>query len=326
MKWIVGESHNQTVRLLAEHATRMELNISFLGDAGAELILELAGIAPVDLTVSSYMRVTRRSALERLLGELVGQSVRGARLRVRVATREIQGFHGKAYGFHYADRPSAWLVGSANLTDSGQSGLGDVSVMFAGSLPPFPWSASLEAHLRMTRWAERGCPTPLREFIKGYADNPYRGGPFEEDHTVVCFLAGVCEASPSDWTFVQNAVRGEADDQESPIGDADASNDCWQLIVNSTSDSAKFRVLNACRVGDVVVRGWKGQELIQAYPIRGLVRGSRDGKDVVVAFFDAEREVEIPRAECGSWVSRVMDRRKIPQTLVQATSFWSDFV
>ncbi len=127
MQWIVGAEHAPTLEALGREASKIEITAAFLSLEGARFVLDLSDSCPVDLTVSAFMGVTRRSALQLLLGALREPTGSGHRLRVRVARQREKGLHAKVYKFQMEDGRLVWVVGSANLTHTGLHSMGEVS-------------------------------------------------------------------------------------------------------------------------------------------------------------------------------------------------------
>ncbi len=290
MDWIVGEAHQSKLEALAAGAVKVEVSVAFLTDTGAHFILGLARGRDVELTVSLYMGVTRSSALKLLHKHLTTDA--GAMLKVRVAQAMVAGFHGKVYGFQYADRSSAWVVGSANATHTGLNGGGDVSVIVRD--PPVGFALPVESNnpLKLSAWATAAQPGPLAEIIETYRESVTRGGKFEEDAGSVWFLTGLRDASTAERKAVdelaagigQGAAGENSGEQEHPTGR-------WLIIADTQGDRRLHNVLGQVRRGDVVVQRYKKgtlQDQVMAATVQGLHETTLRGRHAFVAFFEAD--------------------------------------
>lgn len=87
----------------ARGAEHIDVAVACLGPSGLILLDEFLDGASVDLTVSVYLRGTRRDVLEALQRKLAEVRLDGRRLRVRVAQQLDKGrFHGKTVRFSYS--------------------------------------------------------------------------------------------------------------------------------------------------------------------------------------------------------------------------------
>lgn len=322
MQLHVGKPHSELFEQLSMAAIKLEATAAFLSDHGARHVLHTLRRMDVDLTVSAYMGVTRKSALQLLLQELEAPRT-DHNLRVRVAQQMEQGLHIKCYRYKYPNGLSTWTVGSANLTFTGLEGLGEVSAVIPEMDEDTVHGLGLHGipkSMNLTAWARTGKVGPLMKFLDNYAEAPHRGGPTEEDQQQVVFLAGVGDASTRDEEMVEELQENESsessvtsgpDSTASAVGEISHEN--WQI--SRSLHSAKGRLLNQLRRGDILIRGWKGEERVEAGEVVGLLHGTSRRGPFVVVFLDDSSIRDVSRAECGRWSSRVLRSDELPRTV-----------
>jgi hypothetical protein len=285
MEWIIGEAHQPKLAALAKDAVKIEISVAFLSDSGAAFILELAKRREVEVTVSLFMGTTRKSALTALVEEL--RPPADTKLKVRVAQATTAGFHGKVYGFWYADGTSAWVVGSANATHTGLSGQGDVSVVLRDPPAQFKWTPALEKAMQVSGWATAEEYKALDEIIGAYKEALHRGGPTEEDEGKVWYFRNIRDANNTEKAAVAaheqaGALTGPANDGQSEA----PTTQTWLIFGNTQADGPAYRLLSKARRGDVVVQRYQDGREIRAAVVHSVRPLPLKGNDAVLAYFE----------------------------------------
>lgn len=323
MRWISGAAHEAEIEKLAADATKITADVAFLTPYGARFILGLTEVCAVDLTVSAYMATTRKSALLALLHALRKGGTAAKRLRVRVARQTDQGFHGKVYRFDRDDGGRSWLVGSANLTETGLSGLGDVSLVIddpdgtSGPQPAYP------KRMRFTKWADSTDYTGLEAFLETYVESLYRAGTAEGEEPEVRLAVGIRDANKKEHALVGQltaaapaAAQGSADEAAALSGwtvIGRMNQDSWLCLSRKRGNESLHAVTAACRVGDILIRGWAGKAKVDAHEVVGIAIGTFDGLDTAIAFLGKEQTID--KANLRNWRSRTLSPNEVPESL-----------
>jgi hypothetical protein len=318
-----GSPLHSHIKSWAKGADHIDVAVAYLGQSGLDLIDELLKSATVDLTVSLYLRGTRKRVLQALEARLSGEVPGGDRLRVRVA-RELDkgGFHGKLVRFSYTAQSTARLiVGSVNWTSHGLESAGEVSVVVHGdanemavAFPPLDAES-----VDLTAWATPEDPGPLRDAIIGYEDQQRFPGLDNRMSSRFWRISGVVDASEQLEELVEEVRDGTAAMAE---GDGEYTSDSTFISpVGGKAESVRRRVAASVSVGDVVFE--------QALDIKkrddrtcrvvGTWRGRPSGArlDRVVLFYEVLSD-KIPEGIRGSRSGAVsMDnvRRHCPDLL-----------
>lgn len=315
MRWISGAAHEAEIEKLAVGSSRIAADVAFLSEYGADFILGLAKGCAVDLTISTYMGTTRRSALVTLLEALKKPGPTAKNLQVRVARQTDRGFHGKVYRFDREDGGRVWIVGSANLTETGLTGTGDVSLVLDDPDGCGGPGLVLTSHMKLSKWATAADPSSLASVIETYRESVNRGGVADGENPQVRFVAGVTEKLNAVETDVLERVQSADAPEDIHFefnGRRDA--DSYQIIVKDGKYGAKYRVVWECRPGDILIQGWEGETGVEAHRVIGNALGTHDGIDAAIAFLDAA-DLPVKRKDLGAWRSRTLRGDDIPVSL-----------
>ena len=232
VRWIRGEQHHDHLCELAAEADHIVVNVAFLSEAGVDLVEQLLKIATVDLVVSLYLRVTRKAALVRCRKLLA--KARKHPLRVGVLPA-VDAFHGKVFAVRQGTTATV-VLGSANWTNQGLYGVGEVSSVLEGL-----WQSAQGALTEPKAWSIHGDTAALDAAIIGYHEAQWPGALLEgADDGLV--LVGAEPASAADDRLVEALVPEEL------LSAANVT-----TFLTSGRDGPKRAAVLATRPGDPVV-------------------------------------------------------------------------
>jgi hypothetical protein len=312
---LAGAPHGASLIDWAQGAKKIRVIVSFLFPEGVRLVGELLKHAPVDLTVSTYLRATRKAALLELLALL--KSSPG--LRVRVATGDKDGFHGKVYRYTYDDGTARIVVGSANLTQTGLHGHGEVSLTAVGPQGSMPklGRANMPA-LRDPRWATMEDPAALKDVLRWYRERKLGAELGEAVVSDVASFVEIGESSPSENAFIEFVWNAPDGDREGRMeGDPAPADE--QFIINPAKDGLWATLAGRLELGDVVFLAWDGEKTLNAHRLlaRYTGKGPKLKRPRIVLFLKA-----IPQANFAGTtrllVDRMVPREELPKKVLAA--------
>lgn len=312
---LAGKPHRESLLTWAQGATTVRIFVSFLFPEGVALVRELLKLAPVDLTVSTYLRATRKAALVELLDVL--KASKSKRLRVRVATGDKDGFHGKVYRYTYGDGTARVVVGSANLSKGGLRGRGEVSMTVAGSDQTVPDLSDQDVPaLRNQSWSTNKDSALLEAVIAGYAESNLGRKLGDADSSDVYSFVDVTLASDSEVeaaACVSDADPGELDGEM----DGKAEDGDLPLVIHPGHHKAWARMGSGMEIGEVVLLGWKGKKSLRAYRLarryEGVVSPLRARR--IFLFLRRIPSAKLSRKDL-QWKNRVVPREDLPSGLL----------
>lgn len=323
---IAGEPHRPDLLAWASGATKVAAYVSFLFPEGVAFIRDLLRDAPVDLTVSTYLRATRKAALTELLTLL--RSSPPHPLRVRVATGDKDGFHGKFYRYTYGDGTARLVVGSANLSKSGLDGEGEVSLTVAGDAESVPdLDGSEFAALVDAGWATAAKPAPLARVIRGYTESMYLSRLAAELYSDVASFVGVGETDDQEDDALERASEAPARDLDGTLVGNRLGHDTHFIFDPALRKHAKWTMLaRRLEPGTFVFWGREGGKALHGHRLLARYEGIAPplANAHMILFLRTIPGADVPRTP-ATWRNRAIPREALPPdaALALAADLWA---
>ena len=311
---LAGEPHGERLEEWAEGATQIHVFVSFLFPEGVKLVKTLLKHAPVDLVVSTYLRATRKQALVDLLAVLKRTKAKANKLRVRVATGDKDGFHGKFYRFEYADGTARVVVGSANLSGPGLNGRGELSLTVAGPQGTLP---SLDPDtipaLNGSIWATAEEPKPLEDVIKGYQESVLGRDLNRTVYSDVVSFADVGESDDAEDAFIKDVRNTPTMDLRGTLdGSRDGSDDEFIFNPADPGNKAWKELATQAKIKDFVFLQLKGKKY-HGYRLLGRYQGRANSPlEPQIILFLREIKGATETSDAAMWKNRWVPREKLP--------------
>jgi hypothetical protein len=311
---VAGKPHRPHLLAWAKGATKVEAYVSFLFPEGVELVRDLLKDAPVDLTVSTYLRATRKAALMELLTLL--KSSPSHPLRVRVATRDKDGFHGKVYRYTYGDGAARIVVGSANLSKGGLDGGGEVSLTVAGDAEAVPdLDGSDFAALVDAAWATAAKSAPLAGVIAGYEESKFLRRLGAELYSDVVSFVGVGETDDQEDEALEYASEAPTGDLQGELVGNRTGHDDHFIFDPALKKHAKWAPLaRRLEPGSFVFWGPEGGDSLQGHRLLARYEGMAPPLDEphLILFVRTIPGAVLPRTP-ATWRNRPIPREALSE-------------
>lgn len=319
LELLAGKPHRPSLSAWAEGATQVEVFVSFLFPEGVALVRELLKLSPVDLTVSTYLRATRKAALSELL--ILLKSSPPHPLRVRVATGDKDGFHGKVYRYTYGDGTARIVVGSANLSKGGLDGGGEVSLTVAGKADVVPGLDGSEfAALVDTAWATAAKPGRLERVIARYQESKFMGRVGAEVYSDVVSFVGVGESDTQEDQALEYASKAPTGDLDGELVGSRAGHDDHFIFDPALKKHAKWASLaRRLEPGCFVFWGPEGDDTLQGHWLTARYEGMAPplSRPHIILFVRGIEAAKLDRT-AATWRNRLIPREELPPHVAQA--------